>query len=322
MIKNRKAFTIVELVIVIAVIGILAGVLIPTFSNIIKNAHVSNDQQTAANVTKDLLIATDGQTITSEAQLMAALAKVENVDERLTPQSAQHGYHFWFDMKEQKIVVMTAKDVSEAENRENNVVLSAEPDGSYVSAVADDPVYANISFRDIFDKDYYLIDAAGSALADILNAIDNLSAGNKDTYKTAIIDAIPNLTGDDALAINNLKTRVEKTIIIATSGTFYHEGVTDANVYWANAMGSNANHYVYNGTDVVEKACDVTADAPAYTTLPDIAGDTVFVPDTVIAVGDYSLMFDLTADPTINLAVNGNVAKIFCSNMSLMFMNF
>jgi len=34
--KDRKAFTIVELVIVIAVIAILAAVLIPTFSNIIK----------------------------------------------------------------------------------------------------------------------------------------------------------------------------------------------------------------------------------------------------------------------------------------------
>ena len=40
--KNRKAkkgFTIIELVIVIAVIGILAAVLIPTFSGVIDNAN-------------------------------------------------------------------------------------------------------------------------------------------------------------------------------------------------------------------------------------------------------------------------------------------
>ena len=41
--KNRKGFTIVELVIVIALIAILAAVLIPTFSNVINNAHESND---------------------------------------------------------------------------------------------------------------------------------------------------------------------------------------------------------------------------------------------------------------------------------------
>ncbi len=37
--KNKKGFTIVELVIVIAVIGILAAVLIPTFTNVVENSH-------------------------------------------------------------------------------------------------------------------------------------------------------------------------------------------------------------------------------------------------------------------------------------------
>ena len=36
---NKKVFTIVELVIVIAVIAILAAVLIPTFSNVIEKAN-------------------------------------------------------------------------------------------------------------------------------------------------------------------------------------------------------------------------------------------------------------------------------------------
>ena len=42
---NKKGFTIVELVIVIAVIAILAAVLIPTFSNLIKKANESSDVQ-------------------------------------------------------------------------------------------------------------------------------------------------------------------------------------------------------------------------------------------------------------------------------------
>ncbi len=37
--NNRKGFTIVELVIVIAVIAILATVLVPTFGNVIKDAN-------------------------------------------------------------------------------------------------------------------------------------------------------------------------------------------------------------------------------------------------------------------------------------------
>ena len=41
----KKGFTIVELVIVIAVIAILAGVLIPSFSSIMKKANLSADKQ-------------------------------------------------------------------------------------------------------------------------------------------------------------------------------------------------------------------------------------------------------------------------------------
>ena len=47
--NNKKGFTIVELVIVIAVIGILAGVLIPTFSGIIDNANKTKALQEVKN---------------------------------------------------------------------------------------------------------------------------------------------------------------------------------------------------------------------------------------------------------------------------------
>ena len=39
--NNRKGFTVVELVIVIAVVAVLAAVMIPTFSGIIKKANIS-----------------------------------------------------------------------------------------------------------------------------------------------------------------------------------------------------------------------------------------------------------------------------------------
>ena len=45
--NNKKGFTIVELVIVIAVIAILAAVLIPTFSNVISKANESSILQEA-----------------------------------------------------------------------------------------------------------------------------------------------------------------------------------------------------------------------------------------------------------------------------------
>lgn len=51
--NNKKGFTIVELVIVIAVIAILAGVLIPTFAGITKKAKDSQALQEATNAYKE-----------------------------------------------------------------------------------------------------------------------------------------------------------------------------------------------------------------------------------------------------------------------------
>lgn len=55
--NNRKGFTTVELVIVIAVIAILAAVLIPTFSSLINKANESAALQEATSTFKSYLIA-------------------------------------------------------------------------------------------------------------------------------------------------------------------------------------------------------------------------------------------------------------------------
>ena len=54
--SKKKGFTIVELVIVIAVVAILAAVLIPTFSNLVKKANISADQQAVVQMNKLLTI--------------------------------------------------------------------------------------------------------------------------------------------------------------------------------------------------------------------------------------------------------------------------
>lgn len=57
---NKKGFTIVELVIVIAVIAILAAVLIPNLSSLVKKANESAAMQEADNALKADLILADG----------------------------------------------------------------------------------------------------------------------------------------------------------------------------------------------------------------------------------------------------------------------
>ena len=52
---KKKGFTIVELVIVIAVIAILAAVLIPTFASVIKNAEASTAMQACKSAYSEYL---------------------------------------------------------------------------------------------------------------------------------------------------------------------------------------------------------------------------------------------------------------------------
>lgn len=85
-INKKKGFTIVELVIVIAIIAILAAVLIPTFANIIKTANISADIQMCKNLNTALAAdeALNGQHKTAGEAITAARESGYSVD-KLTP---------------------------------------------------------------------------------------------------------------------------------------------------------------------------------------------------------------------------------------------
>ena len=57
---TKKGFTLVELVIVIAIIAILAAVLIPTFSGVVKKANESKALQSARNCYTELTAEYEG----------------------------------------------------------------------------------------------------------------------------------------------------------------------------------------------------------------------------------------------------------------------
>ena len=71
--KKRKAFTLLELVIVIAVIAILAAVLIPTFSSIIRRGNESNTIQTVRNLNTALLLDDPTQNHQTVRSVLAAI---------------------------------------------------------------------------------------------------------------------------------------------------------------------------------------------------------------------------------------------------------
>ena len=95
--NRKKGFTIVELVIVIAVIAILAAVLIPTFSNVIDKAKDSAALSDAKNaMTADLILAEgDYANIPAEETTSAKLGEKEAyfVKVKLTGGASAAGYY-------------------------------------------------------------------------------------------------------------------------------------------------------------------------------------------------------------------------------------
>ena len=54
--RHNKAFTLVELIIVIAVIGVLAAILIPVFSNVVKKANAKSALSDARNTVEQIIV--------------------------------------------------------------------------------------------------------------------------------------------------------------------------------------------------------------------------------------------------------------------------
>ena len=83
--NNRKGFTIVELVIVIAVIAILATVLVPTFGNVIEKANITAAKQEAkALFTNYVTVAAESGAYVDDCYVVVDGYYVEIVDGGVT----------------------------------------------------------------------------------------------------------------------------------------------------------------------------------------------------------------------------------------------
>ena len=116
---NKKGFTIVELVIVIAVVAILAAVLIPTFVSVTKKANESNDVQAARNMNTFLAAAkvTDG--VDSILDVYDIFEDSGYSVENYKP--LYSGRHYYYDKQYNQIVYVNEAD--------NTIIYPAEHKG-------------------------------------------------------------------------------------------------------------------------------------------------------------------------------------------------
>lgn len=271
---NRKAFTLVELVIVIAVIAILAAVMIPTFGGIIQSANEASDKSTAANLTIAISQKVNG--IKTVDDLYDVIEKTfgKAYADSIAPKTASSGNHFWFDAKTKRVVFSSYEKLyehipSESAHVDSGVSAINKVEGISTGVFGD-------SYRTIeaLDKNgdgtgyfFYLVDKGGD-IGTILNTFDDADDTNNNVNglidiknsteasekNKSLAEAIYNRLGVVSV-ISSFKIDVENDAVKFEDGAFYIPyDIKNAIFFATEFKGSNGVDPV--NTDVVWSTTD------------------------------------------------------------------
>ena len=241
--NSKKGFTIVELIIVIAVIAVLAAVLIPTFSNLIQKANVAADQTLIKNLNTALAMDT-------------TVSKHETMTQALEATKANG-----FDVE--KIVARATK---------NRIVWDSANDCfAYIEEGKTEPTYIPDTKTDANVADYQLwtivdsktLDAkyssyiAGTSVSGAVEATKGVDVGEN----TGITAVSYTNTGDKQDVV--IRTNGGKLTVNAPADTVKHYG--DAQVVTLTAVGNHSyyEHGSVNLVDVKTGRLVITNDAEA-----------------------------------------------------------
>lgn len=162
-VNRKKGFTLVELVIVIAVIAVLAAILIPTFGNVIKSARLEKARANANNATKQLRI----EAVYDNVSYYSTERAKEILEEKgYDLKTEVKGYSFYYNVSSNTV-----------EYLEDSAVLSNSADSGGIKTVYADGEAKSypITVETINEKKthYRYIDNDG-AYTSIISAIKNL----------------------------------------------------------------------------------------------------------------------------------------------------
>lgn len=220
--SKKRGFTIIELVIVIAVIAILAAVLIPTFANIIQKANVANDVALARNMNTILIAdeATNGRS-TDMYDVLIALEQGGFKLENLNPRA--DGNVFAWDKANNQIVYLDKKNpdkpifqAKEIGNNKGDLYITTRK----AEVFADYPGYSY----------YFASDISGDITLDEGSCLDTgefALNGNVSVVTKNDVEIHGTING--TITVNSKSGKitnysvVNNVVIVNTASTSYHE---------------------------------------------------------------------------------------------------
>ena len=190
--RNQRGFTIVELVIVIAVIAILAAVLIPTFTSLINKANISADQQAVRQMNTALAIdeAENGRAETVEQALDVLNKAGYKANEYI---ALADGYQFYWDQSTNRVVLY---------NNNGNKIEYPEDAAEKYKDYKDE---FSLNFKTLNINEYVILDKTPSG-----SPIDSAEA-LKEVLKSAATFQTVKIAGDISMTAAEFQANYSET---------------------------------------------------------------------------------------------------------------
>ena len=270
---KNKAFTIIELIIVIAVIGVLTAVTIPVISGMIEKATFVDDVSLARNMTTSLSVS--GKDIDSVHTIEATIAETYGDDfvATLTPKTADKGNHFWYNYRERKVEVKTLDEIA-----------SSEP-------------YARLdpSFRSCIKDGYALLDHSGSELAGMASLMEEV-------YTRRECDQILDYFGRESGLASNFVENLNNTLIINENGCLRGANYNQiSDVYFSSDTVNLQKTVLFEFGDGAINFKTVSLDTPVAGT--GLNGKTIEIKKTMF-FGTHTLIFGEGCNAVLHADVN------------------
>ena len=243
--SNRKGFTIVELVIVIAVIAILAAVLIPTFSNLIKKANESSDIQAVREMNTFLTAEAILDGVDSIFDVYDIFEesgfKVENYSPLVS------GNEFYYDVKLNQILYVNADGVI-LFPKENKGKTQADLGHTWLSLSMSITPTAPESENFVLDAETKVMTATVNTAGEYAYVIEQYNSAEAGTALNLTVNGVVDMKG---ASVEIAKAKGAVTITGVNGATL--KNIT-TNKFYSESIDSAGNLSSYNAAALIVEA--------------------------------------------------------------------
>ena len=295
---NKKGFTIVELVIVVAVIAILAAVLIPTFSGIIAKANLSADQQAVRNMNTSL--ATYIGTEKEISDVMSHLRSFGFSYEKMVTYSK--GYHYCYAKSTNQMYLLDANNnvvyPENAEISKSELWAAYKDHATYIipginNYYAISAITSQVEFDAAFGNGTFVLDLNKNVCT--VNGNANVTVKNGAVTGTGFASAEGTVTVSASNETNTVKS---------TNADGKTTKITYTNVLNPAGISSYGNIRDVTFVDglIVEYINCVFTDAPGFYQTFGYALNLTFKDCTFVNIDGFALVLQPVNDGTLTLA--------------------